>query len=261
MPSPDRADVGGAAPTGQAARDDSAARDSPFRRHWTWRDRALVAGAGWAIASVLRLIYATLRVRCDDPHDVLGARARGGHVVWATWHDGIVLLPLMVTRIAPILQPRVVLSWHRDAEIAAQAVRRFGVAVSRGSATRGWTGAVRGLLAAHARGEDLVVIPDGPKGPRHAAKEGVVQLARATRLPVVAIGIAAEPGRRLRTWDRLLVPRPFARVRLVLSAPIPIVRGDAVRSLAAVQAALESSAAEASARVTRPDGAAPASDA
>jgi len=228
-----------------AARDAAGAWDSPFRRHWTWRDRLVVGVVGWLIATALRLVYLTLRVRWIDPHDVVGAHARGQRVVWATWHDGIVLLPLMVVRVCPALRPRVALSWHRDGEIAAQAVRRFGVAVTRGSAALGWVGAMRGLLAANARGEDLVVVPDGPRGPRHEAKEGVVQLARATRLPVVAIGIAAAPSRRLRSWDRLQVPRPFARVTLVHGAPIPIGRDDAAGALKAVQQALERTAAEA----------------
>jgi lysophospholipid acyltransferase (LPLAT)-like uncharacterized protein len=180
---------------------------------------------------------------------VLAAHAAGERVVWATWHDGIVLLPLMVVQVHPRFRPRVVLSWHRDAEIAAQAVQRFGVAVTRGSESRGWMGAVRGMLEGHARGEDLVVVPDGPRGPRHEAKAGVVQLARATRLPVVAIGIAAAPARCLRSWDRLQVPRPFARVALVVGAPIRVGRGDASGALAAVQASLEKTAEEARAAV------------
>jgi len=233
-----------------AARDAAAPRESPFRRHWTLRDRMVVATAAGAVVLVTRTLYATLRVRCIDPHGVIPAWRRGEHFVWATWHDGIGLLPLMVTHVEPGVRPRVVLSWHRDGEIAAQVVRRFGVAVTRGSATRGWLGAMRGLLEADARGEDLVVVPDGPKGPRHEAKEGVVQLARATRHPVVAIGIASHPGRRLRTWDRLQVPRPFARVAFVLSAPVPIARGGDV--LARVQAALEETAAAAQAALERP---------
>lgn len=222
------------------ARDAATPAESAFRRHWTLRDRMLVAAAAAVIAGLLRLLYVTLRVRCSDPHGVLEAHARGARVIWATWHDGIALLPLMVVRVHRAFRPRVALSWHRDAEIAAQAVRRFGVAVTRGSATRGWLGAVRGLLAANARGEDLVVIPDGPRGPRHEAKEGVVQLARATGLPVVAIGIATAPGRRLRTWDRLQLPFPFSRVALVLSAPVQSEAVDGV--LAAVQDVLEDTA-------------------
>src|SRR5262245_64829451 len=98
-----------------ASRDAADARDSAFRRHWTWRDRMLVAVAAWAIATVLRLIYATLRVHCIDPHNVLAAHGRGSRVIWASWHDGIALLPLMVARVHPQLRPRVALSWHRDA--------------------------------------------------------------------------------------------------------------------------------------------------
>ncbi len=227
-------------PERAAARDATTPVESVFRRHWTLRDRVLVAVGAAAIWGVLRLVYATLRVRCSDPHGVLAAHARGARVVWATWHDGIALLPLMVVRVHRMFRPRVALSWHRDAEIAAQVVRRFGVAVTRGSATRGWLGAVRGLLAAHARGEDLVVIPDGPRGPRHEAKPGVAQLARATGLPVVAIGLAATPVRCLPTWDRLQLPVPFGRVALVVSAPIPSQSPEG--GLAAVQHALDDTA-------------------
>ena len=69
-----------------------------------------------------------------------------------------------------------------------------------------------------------------------------MQVARATHLPVIAIGIAAAPMRRLGTWDRLMLPRPFGRVALVLSAPIPVERGQGAQALAAVESALEETA-------------------
>lgn len=205
--------------------------------------------AGFAISLVLRLLYLTLRLRVEDPAGVVSGWRRGARVIWATWHDGIILLPLMKTTVEPALRPRVMLSWHRDGEIAAQAVQHFGVRVIRGSSTRGWLGALRGLVDANARGDDLVVVPDGPRGPRHEAKEGVVQLARVTGLPVVAIGLAAHPARRFRSWDRMQLPRPFARVAIVLSAPVAVERRDAAGSLAAVQAALADVAARAASGV------------
>lgn len=204
----------------------------------------MVTLAGAILAVVLRALYATLRVRVIDPGGVLVERANGGQVLFAAWHDAIVLLPLVVLRGGSHLRPRVMLSWHRDAEIAAQAVRRFGVGVIRGSSTRGWAGGIRGLLEAHRRGEDLVVVPDGPRGPRHVAKDGVALLARATGRPVVAVGCAARPARRLRSWDRLQIPWPFARVALVFSTPVPAT-ADAAATRAAVQAALERVAREA----------------
>src|SRR5207253_2850592 len=72
------------------------------------------------------------------------------------------------------------------------------------------------------RGEDIVIVPDGPRGPRHEAKDGALQLARATGLPLVVVGAAAWPARRLGSWDRMVVPRPFARAALVLSAPLAL---------------------------------------
>jgi lysophospholipid acyltransferase (LPLAT)-like uncharacterized protein len=245
--------VGGEAER-RRARESARAEDSPFRHGWTWRDRVLVQLAGFWIAFGLRLLYLTLRIRVDDPAGVVAGWARGQRVVWATWHDGIILLPLMKTRVERRLRPRVMLSWHRDGEIAAQAVKRFGVHVIRGSSTRGWLGALRGLVDANARGDDLVVVPDGPRGPRHEAKEGVVQGARVTGLPVVAVGLAAEPVKRFGSWDRMQLPHPFARVAIVLSPPVPIERRTAAAaSLVAVQTAL----AEVAARATTHVGAAP----
>jgi lysophospholipid acyltransferase (LPLAT)-like uncharacterized protein len=229
------------------ARDGARPADSPFRRRWSWRTQAWVVVAGWVVALVLRLLHLTLRVQLIDRGDVLARRRTGQQILAAFWHDGIVLLPLMMTRLAWPGTANVMLSWHRDAEIAAQAMRRLGIRTVRGSATRGWLGGLRGLLAARARGEDIVIVPDGPRGPRREAKDGVIQLARATRLPLVVIGAAAWPARRLGSWDRMQLPRPFARVALVMSAvELP---ADKVAARAALEAALDAANAEAAAVV------------
>ena len=204
-----------------------------------------VAVAGLALALALRLLYSTLRVRLVDPGDAFGRRQNGQPVLAAFWHEGICLLPLLVTRLHWPGSVNVLLSWHRDAELAAQAMRRLGIHAVRGSSRRGWVGGLRGLLAACARGEDLVIVPDGPRGPRRQAKEGVVQLARATGLPLVVVGAAARPARRLGSWDRMQLPAPFARVALVLRGPIvlPDSKPDAVVALEAALAAANAEAA------------------
>jgi lysophospholipid acyltransferase (LPLAT)-like uncharacterized protein len=194
--------------------------------------------AGWTIGIALALLYRTLRLTVVDPGERVRRRREGERAIYAFWHDALALMPLLVTRVYPDAQAVVMLSWHRDAEIAAQAMRRFGVRAVRGSSRRGWLGGLRGLLEANARGDDIGVVPDGPRGPRHRAKDGVVQLARATGLPIVAIGAAAHPARRLGSWDRLQLPRPFARVALVMSEPVPV-DGSPVEAQARLQAALE----------------------
>src|SRR5438093_222923 len=107
---------------------------------------------------------------------------------------------------------------------------------------RRWLGGLRGLLEARARGEDIAIVPDGPRGPRHLAKDGVVQLARATGLPVFAFGVAARPARRLGSWDRMQIPWPFARVAIVVSEPLFLPRR-AETGLADARAAIETALA------------------
>jgi hypothetical protein len=216
-----------------------------------------VALAGWVIAAALRLVYRTLSVRLVDEADVFGRRRRGERIIAAFWHDSIVLTPLLVARLRWPGSVTVMLSWHRDAEIAARALRRLGIDSVHGSSTRGWLGGLRGLLDAEARGADLVIVPDGPRGPRYVAKQGVVQLARATGLPVVAFGAAAAPARRLRSWDRLQIPRPFARVAIVAGRPIVVPRRVDRAALGAARAAVAAALAETRAAAAAAVGAGP----
>jgi lysophospholipid acyltransferase (LPLAT)-like uncharacterized protein len=202
--------------------------------------------AGWAIALVLRLVHRTLRVRFVDRADMFARQARGERLIVAFWHDTILLMPLLVTRLRWPGQVTVMLSRHRDAEIAGRARQRLGIDAARGSSTRGGVAALRGLLAAHRAGADVAIVPDGPRGPRHEAKDGIVQLARATRLPIVVLGAVACPARRLGSWDRLQVPWPFARVALVSDAVDPGAAADPRR---AVEDALARVTADASAAV------------
>src|SRR5262249_22947989 len=116
---------------------------------------------------------------------LLATRARGRAVVVAFWHDSIPLLPLMVTRLGWPGHPTVLLSWHRDAEIAARVVSRFGLTCVHGSSTRGWVGGLLALLAARARRRG-----GGRGGPSGPAPRGQAGRGRArTR--------AGPPGPRL----------------------------------------------------------------
>jgi len=227
---------------GQRVRSHPRSTGEPYRRRWRWWTRVWVAFAGWSIATALRLIYRTLRSCYVDPAAMFGRHARGERMIVAFWHDAIALMPLVPARLGWPGRVNVMLSWHRDAEIAARAMARFGVAAVRGSSTRGWLGGLRGLLEARARGEDIAIVPDGPRGPRHQAKDGIVQLARSTGLPVFAFGVAARRARRLSSWDRMQIPWPFARVAIVVSEPLALPRSES--GLADARAAIEAALAE-----------------
>ncbi len=91
-------------------------------------------------------------------------------------------------------------------------------------------------------GYSLIVTPDGPFGPAHVAKPGAVILARESGLPIRPWAFALRPAVRLRgRWDRMLLPLPFSRIRVLLGEPLRIGPRDPLRPrLAELQSAMDS---------------------
>ena len=122
------------------------------------------------------------------------------------------------------LQVRVMSSDSFDGEYTGRIMRKFGFVKVRGSSSRG---AVRALLCMRRELEEgwkVAFTIDGPRGPRYVAKPGPVTLARSTGVPMVAFHIAVENAWVLRTWDRLMIPKPFSRALMRVSRKISVPR-------------------------------------
>jgi lysophospholipid acyltransferase (LPLAT)-like uncharacterized protein len=101
-----------------------------------------------------------------------------------------------------------------DGEYIARIIERFGFPAVRGSSTRG---GVRALLGMHkVIGQDHTVgfTIDGPRGPCYVAKPGPVLLARNTAVPIYCFHIAIEKAWVMKSWDRFMIPKPFAHALL-----------------------------------------------
>jgi len=102
----------------------------------------------------------------------------------------------------------ILISQHQDGEIIARIMAKLGHAAVRGSSTRGGVSALREMIRIGRSGQDVVVTPDGPKGPAQIVKIGVIQLARASRLPIVPLAFACSKKNTLPagigSWSRIL---------------------------------------------------------
>jgi hypothetical protein len=137
-------------------------------------------------ASVICMIGRTMRLETRGQEAIDGLYRQGRHVVIAFWHAQQLIMPFAYRGAGY----HVLISQHGDGEIIARIIRRFGHDAVRGSSTRGGSEALRALIRLGRSGRDLVVTPDGPKGPRQVAKAGVVQLAKATGMPIVPLAFA-----------------------------------------------------------------------
>lgn len=172
-------------------------------------------------ALVIRGIKASMRLeqRGYEPVDALYREKRS--IILAFWHAQQLMIPFGYRGPGS----HVLISQHGDGEIIARIIARFGHEAVRGSSTRGGAGALRSLIKLGRSGKDVVVTPDGPKGPRQVAKLGVIQLAKATGLPIVPLGFACSKKNSSRagiaSWSRIRFhaasssgePRSGCRVR------------------------------------------------
>ncbi len=137
-------------------------------------------------AFAIRMLGRSMSWRVHGSEHVDRLYRQGRHILIAFWHGQQLMMPLAYRgRRAHIL-----ISRHRDGELIYRIVKRFGFGAIRGSTTRGGSGALRQLIRLGQQGVDLVVTPDGPKGPRHVVQPGVVALAKTTGMPIVPLTFA-----------------------------------------------------------------------
>jgi len=165
--------------------------------------------------TLIRLLAMTWRMRPENDDAMRSARASGQRVIFTLWHGE--LLPLLWQHRKEGVA--VVISEHRDGEIIAQIAERLGYATVRGSSSRGGSRALIGLMRAIEAGRDGAVTPDGPRGPAHVFAPGAAIAAQRTGAPLVPVRASASRAWRLKSWDRFLIPKPFATVRVSYGPP------------------------------------------
>jgi hypothetical protein len=145
---------------------------------------AVLPALGYA---VIRCLGWTLRLQRLHAERVEALWAEGQNVIVAFWHGRQLMMPLAARR----PKAAVLISEHRDGELIARILSWFHLAAIRGSSSRGGSRALRQLVKAGEEGDDLVVTPDGPRGPRCVAHAGIIELAKLTGLPIVPVTFGA----------------------------------------------------------------------
>ncbi len=149
----------------------------------TWlKLSVLPAIAAWGI----RLLGRTMTIATVGGETVDAFIQKGNPIIIAFWHGRQLMMPLAYRgKSASIL-----ISHHRDGEIIANIMKEFCFGAIRGSSSRGGMQALRQLVFAGKQGKDLVITPDGPRGPSCQVQAGVISLAKLTGFPIVPLTFA-----------------------------------------------------------------------
>ena len=161
---------------------------------------------------------------------------KGQPFILSFWHGRLMMLFYGWRRGVPI---KTIISRHRDGDLLAQTMDRFGIGALRGSSTEDGAGVLRAMVKTLKDGASICLAPDGPRGPRMRARAGVVTAARLAGVPVIPLAVSVTRRKIMASWDKFLVPLPFSRGVFVWGEPIIIPRDADNDACAAALAKIE----------------------
>ncbi len=179
-------------------------------------DRRVLRIVPWLAARLMQCLFWLLQVVHVGRAYPESCWAKGERIIVVFWHGRLLMMPFVY----PGKPGALLISQHRDGEYFSRIATILGFEVIRGSATRGGMRAIKQMIRAIKGGLNLVVTPDGPKGPRAKVKSGVIEVAKLTGAPIVPVSFSAARRRFLQSWDAFLVPVPFSRAVYIWGEPM-----------------------------------------
>lgn len=168
---------------------------------------------------LVKAIYRTLRI------DVIGGeRILNDTSIVGIWHADFFIYSGFATT---YLNNMVIMtSYSDDGEVLSRIIKRLRGDTVRGDERRHGVRALIQIIDAFRKGNHIVFALDGPLGPRRKAKAGCVFACRKLGKPLLPVIATAVPAWRFNSWDRMFIPKPFARAKLVFGEPIVFPDGE-----------------------------------
>lgn len=185
----------------------AAAEPESGPRRWSFRQRIVLSLIVWTGYWFIRLLGPTLRFSVsyeDGSQKTLEERP----LVASFWHE--CMIP--ATYLFRHMGIRVMSSYSYDGEYMGRIIKRLGFVAVKGSSSRNPIKALLGLRRALGEGWTVAFTLDGPRGPRRKVKPGPSGLARSSGCGMTTFHAAVEKAWVLKSWDRMMIPKPFSRV-------------------------------------------------
>ena len=195
------------------------------------RSNAVQISLGWLVAAYMSLVKYTTRWDIERADQVESIISGGNGVIALVWHSRFMMLTSAWKK--HYQMPHVLISRSREGNIVAHTSHFLGLKTIRGSTKK----AAKGHLSAKAKGGAkasldivtalenkgcIVVTPDGPRGPRQHLGDGPLRLARVTGAPLMPCTFAIRNRKVFNTWDRLVLPLPFGKGKIIWGTPVTI---------------------------------------
>jgi lysophospholipid acyltransferase (LPLAT)-like uncharacterized protein len=170
----------------------------------------------FAILALGNLLGHTWRYRITGRSDLDPLHDEGKGRIYCFWHSNLLPLAFVFRNTGKIA----VVSESKDGTRAAAVAQRWHHGIIAGSSSHGGMAVLRESVRTLRNGNNIVITPDGPRGPREIVKQGVAQIALLAGSPVVSVTPLPNRAWRLHSWDRFMIPKPFTRIAIRLGDPL-----------------------------------------
>lgn len=208
------------------------------------------------VVAYLRFVHFTTRWQAFDVEPWRAqVKSKQGYI-GCFWHARMLMMFFFRLRYGPD-RLSMLISAHRDGQLISQISAKLGVPTIVGSTKKGGMRALRDALRAIKDDWCVSFTPDGPRGPRMRAADGIVIAARLGKVPIFAVTYATRYRIVFKSWDRFWLPLPFGRGVFILGAPIYVPADADAAGIERARLQLESTLNEITARADRLCGHAP----
>ena len=132
--------------------------------------------------------------------------------VCVTWHGELLMSPQAYRTIHKKHPASAIISSHFDGALIANTLRFLSIRPLRGSTRKGASKVLLEAFRSIKKGEEVLITPDGPKGPRHSMSDGAIGIALKSKLPIFVMNFKADRYWQLGSWDKFVIPKPFSKV-------------------------------------------------
>lgn len=134
------------------------------------------------------------------------------------WHNELLMSPQAYRKFHPKHKSSAIISQHFDGDIIKKALSYLNIDSIRGSSSRGAKSVLLKAFREVKDGKEILITPDGPRGPKYSMSDGAIGLALRAKKPIFIMNYKADRFWQLKSWDRFIIPKPFSKIEFFMQS-------------------------------------------
>jgi len=168
----------------------------------------------------LHILLRTCRIEIQGLENLITA-ANQSPCILSLWHNRLAIVSEILNTFAPQFAYTAFVSKSRDGEPLALLAKSYKIGNALRVPHNARHRALGQMIASLKKRKEIILItPDGPRGPSYVVKPGVIVAARETEANVIPFSWEAEKTWRLNTWDKMMIPKPFTKLKVIFGPAV-----------------------------------------